>query len=65
MPLLFNYHMMLGKEQIPQMMQTLVNQYTPRGSSNTDSREQPNDVFKSGKQPVPKSDCHLAVKVLE
>lgn len=46
--------MILGKEQMPQMMQTLVNQYTSRGNSNTNSKEQPNDALKSGKQPVPK-----------
>lgn len=46
--------MILGKEQMPQMMQTLVNQYTSRGSSNTNSKAQPNDALKSGKQPVPK-----------
>lgn len=40
MPLLFNHHMILGKEQIPQMMQTLVHQYTSRGSSNINSKAQ-------------------------
>lgn len=54
MPLLFNHHMILRKEQIPDMMQTLVTQYTSRSSSNTNSKAQANDTFKSGKQPMPK-----------
>lgn len=54
MPLLFNHHTISCKEQIPELMQTLVNQYTSRSSSNTNSKAQANDAFKSGKQPMPK-----------
>lgn len=65
MPLLCNHHMILGKEQIPPMLQTLVNQYTSRASSNTNSKAQPNDAFKSGKHNAKMKHCHLADKLLE
>lgn len=65
MPLLCNHHVILGKEQIPPMLQTLVNQYTSRGSSNTNSKAQPNDAFKSGKHNAKMKHCHLADKLLE